>query len=79
MQGGHLNAYYLRDLAMIRARNQFCGKIKSVKFGNIMAEVIVDVGSVELVSVITKESAESLGMEVTAIVKSKEVMVATGT
>jgi molybdopterin-binding protein len=66
---------------MLSARNQFKGKVKSVKLGNVMAEVVVDVGSVELVSVITRESAERMGlktgMAVTAIIKSTEVMVAT--
>lgn len=66
---------------MISARNQFRGTIKSIKLGDIVAEIVVDVGPLELVSVITRESAESLGlkegMQVTAIVKSTEVMVAT--
>jgi molybdopterin-binding protein len=66
---------------MLSARNQFKGKVKSVKLGNVMAEVVVDIGSVELVSVITRESAERMalktGMTVTAVIKSTEVMVAT--
>ena len=66
---------------MLSARNQFQGKIKSVKLGNVMAEVVVDIGSNELVSVITRESAERMGlkagMAVTAVIKSTEVMVAT--
>jgi len=66
---------------MLSARNQFQGKVKSVKLGNVMAEIVVDVGSIELVSVITRESAERMGlkagMTVTAIIKSTEVMVAT--
>ncbi len=35
---------------MLSARNQFKGRIKSVKLGNVMAEVIVMVGSIEIVS-----------------------------
>ena len=66
---------------MISARNQFKGKVKSVKLGNVMAEVVIDVGPLELVSVITRESAERLklqvGLEVTALVKSTEVLVVT--
>jgi molybdopterin-binding protein len=54
-----------------------------VKLGNVMAEVVVDIGSNELVSVITRESAERMGlkagMTVTAVIKSTEVMVATET
>jgi molybdopterin-binding protein len=66
---------------MLSARNQFAGKIKSVKLGNVMAEVVVGVGDIELVSVITRESATRMklkkGMQVTAVIKSTEVMVAT--
>jgi molybdopterin-binding protein len=66
---------------MISARNQFAGEIKSVKLGNVMAEIVIDVGNLELVSVITRESAERMGLAagkpVTAIIKSTEVMVAT--
>jgi molybdopterin-binding protein len=66
---------------MLSARNQFAGKIKSVKLGNVMAEVVIGVGDIELVSVITRESATRMklkkGMKVTAVIKSTEVMVAT--
>jgi len=66
---------------MLSARNQFAGKVKSVKLGNVMAEIVVDVGSIELVSVITRDSAERMklkpGKKVTAVIKSTEVMVAT--
>ena len=65
---------------MISARNQFKGKIKSVKLGTVMAEVVVDTGAVEIVSIISRASAEAMklkiGDTVTAIVKSTEVMVA---
>jgi molybdopterin-binding protein len=65
---------------MLSARNQFPGTIKSVKLGNVMAEVIVDVGGLEIVSAITRGSAEHLGLKagdrVTAVIKSTEVMIA---
>ena len=48
---------------MLSARNQFPGQIKSVKLGSIMAEVVIEVGSIELVSVITRHSAEHLGLK----------------
>ena len=64
---------------MLSARNQFKGKIKSVKLGTVMAEIVVDTGSVEVVSLISRGSAESMklkvGDEVTAIIKSTEVMI----
>ena len=65
----------------VSARNQFSGKIKAVKLGNVMAEVTIDIGGGhEIVSAITRESAEQLklaqGMEVRAIIKATEVLVA---
>lgn len=64
---------------MLSARNQFQGKVKSVKLGNVMAEIVVTVGSLEVVSVITRGSAEQLGLKagdtVRAIIKSTEVMI----
>ena len=64
---------------MLSARNQLKGKIKSVKLGNVMAEVVVDVGGMEIVSAITRASAESLGLKegdtVRAVIKSTEVMI----
>jgi molybdopterin-binding protein len=64
---------------MLSARNQFKGKVKSVKLGTVMAEVVVTVGSLEVVSTITKTSAEQMGLkageEVTAIIKSTEVLI----
>jgi molybdopterin-binding protein len=65
---------------MLSARNQFKGTVKSVKHGSVMAEVIVTVGNLEVVSAITRGSAEQLGLkpgdEVTAIIKSTEVLIA---
>lgn len=64
---------------MLSARNQFKGKVKALKVGNVMAEVVIAVGDLEFVSAITRGSVEQMGIklgdEVTAIVKSTEVMV----
>ena len=64
---------------MLSARNQLKGTIKSVKLGTVMAEVLLSVGDVEIVSVITRESAERMklkaGDRATAVVKSTEVMI----
>ncbi len=64
----------------LSARNQLKGKVKSVRLGTIMAEVAVDVGGQEVVSAITRASAESLrlaaGDDVIVVIKSTEVMVA---
>jgi molybdopterin-binding protein len=63
----------------LSARNQLRGTIKSVTLGNVMAEVVVDVGGQEITSAITRGSAERLGLaegdEVVAIVKATEVLI----
>ena len=64
---------------MLSARNQFTGTIKDVKLGNIMAEVVVSVGNIEIAAAITRASAERLGLKqgdkVTAVIKSTDVMI----
>ncbi|HEY4882080.1 MAG TPA: TOBE domain-containing protein [Myxococcales bacterium] len=63
----------------LSARNQLKGKVKSVKLGSVMAEVILDVAGQEVVSMISKGSAERLALKagdaVTVIIKSTEVMI----
>jgi molybdopterin-binding protein len=65
----------------LSARNQLQGTVKSVKLGTIMAEVVVDVGGNEIVSAITRGSAERLGLSegsaVTVVIKATEVMLST--
>ncbi len=65
---------------MISARNQIEGTIKSVKLGTVMAEVIAQAGPFEIVSAITRTSAESMnlkaGDKVRIVIKATEVMVA---
>ena len=65
----------------ISARNQLRGTVMAVTLGGVMAEVVVQVGGHEVVSVVTRASAEELGLAegdaVTAITKSTEVMLAT--
>ena len=67
----------------LSARNRLNGTIQSVRLGTIMAEVVVDVSGQEVVSVITRSSAERLGLQegenVLLIVKATDVMVAIGT
>jgi molybdopterin-binding protein len=64
----------------ISARNKLSGSVTSVKLGGVMAEVVIRVGDHDIVSVVTRTSAEELGLsegdEVTAIIKSTEVMLA---
>lgn len=65
---------------MISARNQLEGTIKSVKLGTVMAEVIAQVGQFEIVSAITRASAEAMNLKagdnVRIVIKATEVMVA---
>jgi len=67
----------------LSARNRLNGVIRSVRLGTVMAEVIVDVSGQEVVSVITRSSAERLGLQegenVTLVIKATDVMVAIGT
>lgn len=64
---------------MLSARNQLKGTIKSVKLGTVMAEVVLTVGNVEVVSVITRESAERMklkaGGTAAAVIKATAVMI----
>jgi len=63
----------------LSARNKLVGKVKEVKLGEIVAQVTVKVGSNLIDSVITRSSAEELGLKkgdtVTVVVKSTEVMI----
>jgi molybdopterin-binding protein len=63
----------------ISARNQLAGTVESVTLGDIMAHVVVRVGTNQIESVITRASAEAMGLKkgdsVRAIIKSTEVMV----
>ena len=64
----------------ISARNILKGKVKQVKAGAVNTEVIVELtGGPEIVSIITKESAENLklkkGKAVYAVIKASNVMI----
>jgi molybdate transport system regulatory protein len=63
----------------ISARNQLQGTIEDLKIGDIMAHVVVRVGGNLIESVITRASAEALGLKigdaVRAVIKATEVMI----
>ena len=63
----------------ISARNRLRGQISRLTLDGLMAEVEVRIGDQELVSVITRSSAERLrlkiGDEVFAVIKSTEIMI----
>lgn len=65
----------------ISARNQLKGTVKSVNHGAVNSEVVIEVApGVEVTSIITKTSAESLGLApgstAYAVIKASNVMVA---
>jgi molybdopterin-binding protein len=66
----------------ISARNVLKGTVKQIKTGAVNDEVTIELpGGTEIVSVITRSSAESLGLaegrEVYAVIKASSVMIAT--
>jgi molybdopterin-binding protein len=66
----------------ISARNVLKGKVKKVIHGAVNSEVTLELsGGLEIVSIITKTSAENLGLtegkEVYAVIKASNVMIAT--
>lgn len=65
----------------LSARNQIKGKVVKITHGMVSSEIVIDIGGgQQIVSVITKTSADSLGLavgkEVYAVIKSSEVMIA---
>jgi molybdopterin-binding protein len=62
----------------LSARNHLVGKVIELQLGDIMAHVVVEVGSNLVESVITRRSAEEMhlkvGDTVAAVIKSTEVM-----
>jgi molybdopterin-binding protein len=64
----------------ISARNVLKGKVVQIKPGAVNTEVIVEIpGGAQIVSIITKESAENLGLAVGkpvyAVIKASSVMI----
>jgi molybdopterin-binding protein len=65
----------------LSARNQLTGTVKTINKGAAIANVAVDVGGQRIVSSITVEAVDELGLaegtEVTVIVKASDVILAT--
>ena len=65
----------------LSARNVLKGKIKQVKVGAVNSEIVLELAQgVEVVSIITRESAENLqlaaGKTAYAVIKASNVMIA---
>jgi molybdopterin-binding protein len=66
----------------LSARNHLPGTIDDIQWGDVMVHVTVRVGEHIVDSVITRRSAEEMGLKkgdaVSAVVKATEVMLAKG-
>jgi molybdopterin-binding protein len=67
----------------ISARNQFKGKIASIKHGSVMSEVVIDIGGGhQIVSLISSSSVKRLklkkGAAAVAVIKATEVLISVG-
>ena len=64
----------------LSARNQLRGTVKSVRSGQVMAEITVEIQPGDVTAAITDASRESLGIaegdQVLVIIKATEVMIA---
>jgi molybdopterin-binding protein len=76
---GHTKAAPVGGALQLSARNRLRGRLARLTLDGLMAEVVVRIGDQELVSVITRSSAERLGLklgdEVLAVIKSTEIMI----
>ena len=64
----------------ISARNVFKGTVTEIKDGVVNTEVVIELpGGIQIVSIITRHSAEALelapGKEVYAVIKASDVMI----
>jgi molybdopterin-binding protein len=65
----------------LSARNRLSGTVTSITRGEAIANVVLDVGGQRVVSSITVEAVDELGLSegssATAIIKASDVMIAT--
>ena len=63
----------------LSARNKLAGKVKEIKLGQIMAEITLQIGENEITALVSKASADRLGLKVGdnafAVIKATEVMI----
>jgi molybdopterin-binding protein len=77
-----MDANERRHQMEISARNQLGGTVKNVEHGAVNSEVTIELSNgIEIVSIITRQSAEHLqltpGKVVYAVIKATDVMIAT--
>jgi molybdopterin-binding protein len=78
----HLSLLKRKLMMNLSARNVLKGRVKEVAHGAVNSEVTIELpGGTEIVSIITKSSAERLqlaqGSEIYAVIKASDVIVAT--
>ena len=65
----------------LSARNQFPGTVVSIKNGAVMSEVVIDVGGIQIVSLISASSVKRLKLKkdgkAVAVIKATEVIIST--
>jgi molybdopterin-binding protein len=65
----------------VSARNKLAGTVKKINMGQVMAEIVLQIGENEVAAIVTKKSAEGLGLKVgdkaVALIKATEIMVGT--
>jgi molybdate transport system regulatory protein len=66
----------------LSARNQFAGRVASIRVGSVVAEVVLDIGGGHrIVSLISASSAKRLklkkGSPAVAVIKATEVIIST--
>jgi molybdate transport system regulatory protein len=71
---------FIGETMALSARNQFPGKVTSLKLGAVMAEVVIDIGGGhQIVSLISVSSAKRLrlkkGKPAVAVIKATEVII----
>src|SRR5687767_1711054 len=63
----------------LSARNRFRGVVRTVQVEGLLAQVEIEAGPFRVVSIVTREAVESLGLkpgvEATAVVKATSVLV----
>jgi molybdopterin-binding protein len=64
----------------LSARNQLAGTVSSIRKGEAIANVVLDVQGQRLVASITREAVDELGLtegsKVTAVIKASDVILA---
>jgi molybdopterin-binding protein len=67
------------NLRKISGRNQLIGRVVSLKFSGLLAQVTLAIGNQHITSIITSDAAKELRLKVgeraAALIKSTEVMI----